>query len=621
MPSFYEKNGYDVEVYIGPLKIDSTIPGGSYGLCDNLNINASENQSRTLTFSFIPPRTTINPEQFQGAAIVVNFRTSAGWAQVFSGYADTPSIDFFTRKITLECSDQRNNRIIKLPYSEITKIGSYSDDVFGTPKDNSEELDRRLQTVAASYDFDSYGNPYLTPWLPKAIPDYIFTSEKVFHDESGSQNPKVAYTNHDKTINTINIEVTYTYQRLHQQSCSFSWPGYADFLSDWYNAGKPSFPAIEAINSAATSTDWKLISEINYTFLWSAQGFGGILWQPNQVTYQYKGREQIAGYAKDSSGNFITVGSPGPTRLVPVFEPVLDENNKQIMDVIGSTVTDTSSNLCRGVSWTSALRFSQTVKEKYNITMTAPQSTSRYGIITGNERVAIEDPYDVSIWEKSDLRTFTNENFYINRKDNYTKLQKALQVSLNKARHDILALHRDAQVTFRTKSLYPAIDLKHTAQIDVDRSVIASDTMSLNAIGKISSISHVLNFNTREAYTNVTISLSRSQGTTTDSPFRVTVPVEDPSYIRSTVKSITLGTHLGIDPNVDSNSDKWTGWIANKYITTVTGNDVVTNKTNYPEKFVVDFPKIPDNVRNEITYESNTELNVFIPNNTLETSF
>ncbi len=621
MPNFYEKNGYDVEITVGSYYITTSLGQGENGLCDQLVIGASESNSRTAVFSFIPPETTVSLEQFQGALVNILIRKNVGgtgWIQAFKGWVDTPKLDFLARKITLECSDQRSNKVIQLPLGVVNGIGTYSSHVFGTSKDRSEELEKRLQTVAGSFDFDAYGNYQLTPWLPAVTPHFTMSSQYIYYGE----NPTVEYTNRVKTINTINIQVNYTYQRLHQQAATFAFAGLSDFVQDWFSAGKPSFPGKDTIKSAVYAGDWKVVTNgINFVDLWPASvypapGGGVITWQPNQVTEETRGRTVFSGYLRtfdSGSGTYQNVVAGNPPKLVPQYEPVLDSNGNQIMDVIKRTITDTSSHLCRGASWTSAIRFTQTVTEKYNITMIASKSVQKYGVIDSYENISVDDPYDVSVWEDTDAISFSTSNFYINQANNRLQLMQALQVSLNKARHDILNVHRDVMVSWRTVVPWPEIDLKHTVAIDCNQSAIGS-TAQIQAKGKISTLQHVIDFETLEAFSRFTIRLSRSNGTISNSTWAVPVPLEDPSYIGPT-RHINLAFRAGQDPE-GFGADKWTGWIGNKEV--ING---LPTRTTYAERFIVDFPAIPAIVRDDIVYNSDATFLLNIPIDDLFTSF
>jgi hypothetical protein len=115
------------------------------------------------------------------------------------------------------------------------------------------------------------------------------------------------------------------------------------------------------------------------------------------------------------------------------------------------------------------------------------------------------------------------------------------------------------------------------------------------------------------------MALSRSDGFETDSVPAVNLPVQDSSYIGQP-PSIVLGTHLGVDPNpnVTPGADKWTGWIGNKNNPATATHGV--QRTTFTESFIVDFPAIADNIRNQIDYAADTSLTIAIPNNIIDMS-
>jgi len=612
---FFDIHQFDVQITIDDYSIDTSLAKNEDGLCDNLTVTATTNQSRQASFSFIPPEEEVFLDDFEGSEVQILFRKANGvWEQMFFGYVDSAELSFISRKISLTCSDSRENRIIQLPLGVVGTIGSYSEAVFGSSKDDSEELSKRLQTVTADFDFDRYGNWALTSWAPKASPDITYLPTHI----SRNQEPMLGSTARSKTVNTINIEVNYTYQRLHQQSVNFVWGGYQDFFTSYWDVGRPSFPTKAGIQSAAVSSAWKITSPagISFTDLWEAQGFaqsgGTIVWQPNQRTEEKVGRTSFSGYLKDGDGEFVSVGSPA--RLVPQYDPVLDSAGKQIMDVVKTTITDTSSHLCRGAFWQSSLKFTQSIKEKYTVTLSSPQSVDRYGTVDSFESVSITDPYDTKEWENSDTVAFVDYNFYNDKKPNYNKVHEALVVSLNKARHDLFDLFRDRTFTFRLKVLDPTVDLKHTVDVTTDE-LVRGASSSIRAVGKVSAINHFISFETEEYYTILQLKLSRMDQTpVTDSEWVIDSVAQDASYIGAPY-TIPLTSHLGVDssdPN-DPIVSKFTGWFTNITLPT-------QQRTNYAEKFIVDFPAIPDSLRDEATYYSTTNFDINIPNDFLETS-
>lgn len=618
--TFYQRYGYDVEINIGSLVITTALTRGEYGLCDKLSISRQENTASEAIFSFIPPEDIIDLSYFQGLPVTILERTPTdGWQQVFTGFVDIPSLDFDSRKVTLICTDDRDNRIITMNYDIINQIGYFNETIFGTPKDQSEELSKRLETVTANFDFDRFGNPQLTPWLPKTVADFSFTSADILQ----LSNPSTNFTSRKKTINAVNLTFKYNYQRLHQQCVNFTWPGYDDFIADWFSVGKPSFPQRSAITSAATSGDWKLVSstgKITFVDLWPAGGYGSgtgtIIWQPNQVIQQTVDATEFIGYLKDSTGNLVTVETSEGVVTVPQYAKVLDASGVPVKKVVSTTIIDTSSNLCRGASWTSAIKFSQNITETYYINISASQSVEKFGYINQYNTYSFTDKFDTSIWENSKIIGSHTENFFIDQANNRADLNNALQVAYYKAKHDILKAHRDIEITFKTKTIKPLLDLIHTVSFTV--SDPKSNTSHITTKGKISSIRHDFDFNKEIVNTFVTLAISKAEGESISDNFFIDPPVQNPGYIGEP-QTIVLQTHLGLDPDpqVTPNADKWNGYIGNKE---VGGTNITTQRTKYPETFIVDFPAIPDNLREPVEYVTESNLNIAIPNDDLETS-
>jgi len=616
MTSWYNDYGYDVEVNIGGYTITTDNETRNNGLCEELSIVASAGNARSATFSFIPPEESIDITKFIGKTVKIHFRTAAGWEQVFDGFVDEPIFRFTERKITLKCFEDRSDRIVKLPLGVVSNIGQYSEAIFGKARNQEEELKSRMLTVASDFDFDRFGNYAVTSWAPKATADFTYSAMDIFRNED----PKVNNPNPRKVINTYNINIIYSYQRLHQRSCIMTWSGFGDFLS-WYENGRPEFPARSTIASAAGGSDWKLNPQQGITFgpVFPATiiqyGDGVLVWQPNQVTEETRGKTKFAGYVRDSLGNFVYVTTPPSLvpHLVPIYEPVLDENGKQVMEVVKRTITDTTSHLCVSAQWQASLKYGQTIKENYNIKLVASQAVALYGEIPAYDQFNLQDNYDTSTWEKSTNLAAVDYNFYVNTKSNYPDLQKAIQVALSKAKREILNNYRTRSVGWRFKNLQPTLDLKHTVSVDINESVRGASSY-IHAKGKVDQVSHYVNFTTTEAYSRCTLKLSQSTGSGTDAPWVIPSPIEQPNYIGAELQTISLGTYLGVDPAVTPGTDKYTGWIADN-------TDRGGNKTAFGSKFVVDYPPVPPNLRDEQTYYSEIEFDLAVPNDFFETSF
>lgn len=676
--TFFNRNKYDCDIYIGGYQVPKS------QICNAVTIRKKENSAVECKFTIIPSLGIQSPESFQGQPVIVNLTNSSGVVyRNFTGWVDTPAMDLIERKIEFTCTDRRDTQILHLPFSFIQSIGLFSVDVFGDPKDQGDELSKRLMTTQSSFDFDNYGNPRLTSWLPKNTADIVLSGSNIYY-----ANPQVVYTNRTKTINTVNIEVNYKHQRLHEQLAFVSWPGYDDFMADWFNVGQPTFPKRDTITSAAKAQSWSPVSVINFTPLWPAGGYGqvpnSVSWNPNKVVNTYVPKQQISFVPYIQSGLVVSTTWPDGTTHA-ILANVLDSNGNIVYEIATSTITDTSTPLCRGASWTAGRKFAQPVTELYTLQFTSPQAVSRFGTIESHETININDLYDTSVWtndrqlyaannlpstavgatttyayNKGDttieidavgtgsLQTnsvFTLQgdpsgsyytvvngisnvgsggsitikapgiaavllrqvyqiqvapqalsaatNFFIDEKPQYSKLSLALQVACAKAQTSIIGAHRDVFVKFR-RTIWPEADLTNTVQ---------TTATQVACQGKISSLTHYIDCQTGEAYTDAEVQLSRSFGGDTQSIYNIAVPpFEDVSYIGNPIV-VTLGTHVGIDPNltVTPTAITWNGYVGNTTTTSTifTGGgttNLQTVKTTYPESFTVDYPPIPSAV-------------------------
>jgi len=618
MYNYYTANGYDVRVTVGFLTIDTKHPAKQNGLCDDLSISYVVGGDAQATFSFIPPEGPVYLELYQSNPVTIFFKKAGVWTQVYSGKVVTPSIDFISRKITLECSDNRKSLIKKLPKAIVQGVGSYSTTVFGKARDLSDELEKRLQTVSGDFDFDRYGNYYLTPWAPKAIADYVFTPADIYYLNP----PRLTYSNRTDYINTINIKVGYSYQRLHQQTVAFNWPGYTDFLRDFWNKGQPSFPGKDIVQSATQGAGWQVSSTgtgVLFTDLWAAQGFpngsSSIIWQPNDSTQTLKGRTKFAGYLKTNAVPpvFVTVGSPA--KLVPVYKPVLDTKGNQVMDVVKTVIRDTSSHLCRGAVWTSALKFTQNITEEWNLQLRAPQGIAQAGAVADVQTYSLQDPYDTNKWEASNTIAQVSYNFYSDYKTKVAEQRRATSVALNIARCTLLKQYRDVTLSWQFVYLQPQLDLRNTIQVTIDQTALG-DTASIAAKGRVYSINHRVNFSSTEASTVCTLKLSRLPGSASTTLWTWPDSTQDPSYI-GVPTTIVLGTYTGKDPDTTPGGDKWTGWIANSNSTNAQG---VIVRTSFNEQFRIDFPAVKAALRDDLVYYGDKLFDLSIPNDDLAVS-
>lgn len=389
--TFLSKNGWDIFIYINGNLLDRSIIG------DSILISRKENSAASLKFTIIPPWGTENAEQYIGKPIFVNIMKLVGGAPIlyraFTGWVDTPIIDLIERKILYECSDRRRQQIMQLPYVNISNIGYYSKYVFGDAQDQEDELNKRIQTIPYSFDFDQWGNPTLTAWYNPSQTNWTYTNSDVYYEPY----PKVEYRSRQSKVNTVLINIRYTYKRLIQQVASVTWSGWADFIT-WHNQGTPTFPTKTMVQSAANSSSWFPIRPINFVNLWPAGAYSGVLWQPNEVINNYVPltTATIVPYYATPSSAPQTTWPDGKEHAMN--QTVLDSSGNPIMVLQSSTIIDKSSNLCRGASWFAAKHIVQSITEYYPLQINSPAGISAYGKVLKQENITINDSYDSSGW-------------------------------------------------------------------------------------------------------------------------------------------------------------------------------------------------------------------------------
>jgi hypothetical protein len=276
-----------------------------------------------------------------------------------------------------------------------------------------------------------------------------------------------------------------------------------------------------------------------------------------------------------------------------------------------------------GATWVGTFRWAQTVTENYSLSLSAPQSIAQYDEISADESYSTEATFDSSRWEN--YKTYTtagtaaltvsptasvvgnpNDSYYINADLNRNDMVGAAYTVINKAYTTILGSHRDTKVIVNM-FLFPNIDLKHTCRVDTD-TVIAK--------GKTYSIEHVLNVDTGEAQTTVTLALFKSQGSASNSVVSLPgIPADAPDAINT---NVILGNHFGQDPTTDA-AQSWNGMVGNRFLPAPGGG--TTARTAYQEFFKVDAPAISDNLRQERVLHASTGYSMSIPNDELTIIF
>lgn len=615
----FNRMGYDVELYIG----NQLIPASQ--LTGTLSYNKTSGQATTLEFTILNIHGLQDPEGYIGKRINGYIHTIQGRFKFFHGWVNNPSLDLIEERTTLSCSDRRSFRIKNLSQTSVTfpgisNVGQYSVAIFGEPRDQADELDRRLQTIPYDFDFDNNGVPQLTAWIPKASADFTLTDSpgpyydsKIYYDK-----PEVTFSDPSSRINTFKVTFGHSYTRLVQVSCAVTWPGYSN-LSRWYfgssgnsypHQGRGSFPAKTTVESAAGGGNWIVNGGISYVELWPAQGIansagGVIIWQPNRITQQSAPVTRDNGYATNSDGTFKLDGNGQPYRT---SSPVLDAHGNPTTEIISSTVTDTSTYLCRGASWNSIRKYTQPISENFNLTISSPTSIDQFQDLNITEETYnVVSEYDTNSWTSDNTVRITGTGpKYVDKKTAIANVQTGLLIAIDKGKVAIMKSHRDCEVSFN-RSIFPQIDITHTVSLNAGM---------IKCRGRVSNIVHSINFLTGEAVTSVKLTLSRCKAQDSMSPTVINPNIADNYSYLNTSYSVRLGTHLGLAENLRQQT--MNGFFGNCTNTERRGNDTSIVRTVYSEAFVVDYPEISESMTTQRNLEGYYNFTVSIPNDYLE---
>lgn len=599
--SFYSRNGWEPIIVIGNKSLRYI------DLTGGITVTKSEGDNTTAEFTIILYPNTYDLYTYQGKSVAIHVRTAAGIRRIFTGKVDVPVVNVFEEKLTLQCVADRRVLLNNLSGIE-SSIGYYSETVLGTSDEVVDRINSRMSTIPSSLDFDSSNNYSITSWTPKASPDFSYGSSSVFR-----RNPQLTIDSSGQIINKTTITLEYGYQRHHARYATYVWQhpynptdyqtgegGICPFLTD-----SPSMPTKQMILSAIDSAGWPIVPQTSF--------FGRIF---RSGSYQCNGF-----WVQWSTTHYNFAQEPV---LDAEGHPVKDNNGNNITRTILTGVEDYADVYTMFAQWIASTQFNQNVKERYTITVQAPESVSRYGALPTQDSygyTAIESAAFAN-WEEAKAYSDPpagvtrvvdpiSGSYWFNGNFDRNVFNAAYVTAIRKAQTAILKTHRTTRINFQ-RPLTPTIELKHTVSLT---------GKWIRGKGKCNRITHYLNISDNsggvggEAYTDVTLLQYRGTTTVTNTPLVPTTPPAD-TYIPTQWGAI-LQTHLGEDPS-GPNTQYWNGYVGNKAIDVFENGYVNHTKTFYQESFIVDTPAIPGEIRNDRTLFATANYNVNIPNDDIE---
>ena len=544
----------------------------SDNVTDDISVEAEEGSARIADFRLKPAAGAVTLTDWVGAPVTIDFVAldSSGSVvaetRVFTGIVDVPDYDPITRITSYSCTDNFQQKVEQTARVDLDAFigGRWSPFIFDEEVDNWQYAQDRLSTVAKSLDLTPFGNLRpATAWEGQATENYLFEESDVFDESIG-----VELESARNILGSFDIEFNYQFERLRSRQLTFQWRFPGSFC-DWLT-GRTTIPQKAFIQDAAEGTGWAL------TFIY----FEDL--PPSQL---------------------VSCGADG---LIPWLN-----------------FPTPTTRLCFSSNGILEKRFAQAVREKYTLRIQGP--ASEFSDVRSGRTFNVQSEYDTDGWEDSEFpptqvnvfRLGGNDDFYEDRDEeeigNRTDMEEAMNTVIDIGKVNVLDAHRQNRITFDV-SLRPQIDLIHTVRID---------TTNVEAKGKVSQIVHVMNIETGEATSKVTISVSQASGTpVSETPTAPATKPDTVSQMTGAVRRIGLGTQYGGDAGIggpefslgksvpDDEDTPFPGWTSNL-------SPPDPGAPILEERFEIVTDEIEAVDRDEIIGETEQIYNVDIPNETL----
>lgn len=571
--TFLDIHGWDADIIINDVSIPRDRIDGS-----KLIITKESNNNTLCEFSVRVADPIGFLEFIDGGDVTINYLTADGGFRLFTGIVDLPEIDLVNELIKIKCSNRREELIKLQLLPLLPSIGRYSKQVQGEITSVKQEMEYRLETTPKDVDFDSYNNPDITSWYPKATPDYTLNDIDVFHRE-----PKITWQSRGGVTNDITVTLKYRYTRLHHYERSFSWVDSGDPSAalGYRFDNAASHATVGMIQAAIDQAGWKERNSLTYT----DEYVGGVCFS---LTFG----GNCLNLLNDEIGSYRSQNIAPPHQYITTLYAIPPATT----DAIRVT----------SAAWTGSTRFSQNIEEVYTCNVYSTQSITQFGSLTAFANHTVEETFDSNEWDI--YRNYTpapanaivqGPNFSSNQDSGVGVFNNAILTAIDRAKTKIIASHRDTVVSIETP-LMPQLELRHTVKID---------TQNLVCKGKTTRIKHIIDLGDKAGQTTeIDIALLKALGNGVETPTTLPArPVDIPHYSTEVVR---FGTRRDQPIETTPGSDTWNGYI---------GSLNHGTQSTMTTKFIVDTPAIPAEISKlrslavEVNYETailNDELDI-----------
>lgn len=534
---------WSVSVNLGGVDISSRLTG-------QITVEAEASTARIGAFIMVPPTGSINPGDWVNSPVTIDHINDPDGVPVverlFAGFVNRSDYDPVTGIVAFNCTDHLQNHFETMTEAQILAAipgGRYSTAVFGDRKDGWSQALDVLNTVSKDYDLNRDGiTPTVTDWESKPSPDFSYDESSII---DGSVQLELIRLR--DLVNKVVISSKYRYTRLHHRQHRYTWDAnigfnpsfeFCDYFFDSYE-----LPTRDMIQSAAEGAGWNVRGgEINFESL-------------------------------PDTGSYTCGGGP-----------------------VGWAITEELQNqLVVEASWFAAKRWSQTITERYTVTVQESGSITQHGELLLEDGAGERTEFDDAGWDAS-TGSQIPDDFSQNVIDDYTQDQIDRTVSDNMlltliqvADVDIKNAHRQNFVTWRTE-LEPTIERSHTAEMN---------GATIQARGKLFQYIHTMDIDAGSAITEIKIAVSTCWPGGSQDIFSVpAAPDTQPTHPMPDTGT-NLPNRIGNDDTAPSFDEEWVGSTGDFTVAQGTPNE----EQMYPRRFRIVTPDIEPESRDEVERE------------------
>lgn len=494
--------GYATRVFSARVVLDGE--DISTRVAGRIEVDAEEGAARIAQFAMLPAAGPIDPIAWTGSTVMIDLiRVVSGVSvasRLFTGLVDLATYDPIGRIVEFDCTDDLQNKVAALTRAQIDALtgAEYNVAVHGDIDDNWDYAMALMAARPASLDAGPLGGLRVTEWHGLDVWATIDGD-----DALSDSPPSLLLPKRRELVNRVDVVMEYRYSRLRERHV---WLGWSKSLldTDAYASGY-QLPAWSAIESALSGTGWRLLTS---TYL--------------------------------SGPRYVAIG--------------YDDGFWKLDSGLDGGITNWTAHL--------AQRHSQTVTERYAMTVTAPDSIAANGTVAVSLRGALASAWNAEAWESDFTIAPDASAGHLDYAPDTPRAQAdaALEILLAQASTRILASHRKSPLTWMLTCM-PEIDLNVAAAFEY-----AADS-NLSGSGKVARVRHLIDTDIGEASTEVTIAISGVKAGGLTEPSAMTAPeapaaesvLDDDDWMGAMP---ALLNHLGaVDGAVYS--DALMGWLCN----------------------------------------------------------